>query len=308
MFFGHELLSLHPNTLCGKMKTEAQRENSVLLAEIFNRISNMAIIRIDWKGLPESVNERFLNESLYLYGKACFFKDEKFGYIALPCTYGGEFNIYYEPTVVNAFSFNYDKQLNYNDFVFIRQNPTCTPTAITVYTYAKRMADILRTIDVLCKKMKQPFILMCDEKEKMTYLNLIKKITDNEVLILGSKDFSLNKEGIRLLDTRIDTDLTKLWDIYHNYERVLYSALGIDNLAASKRERLLVDEVNANNMSIDLSIEITLKELGAACDRINKKYGLEISVETKTIIEYHEGVGPDGEIYDNPNGNSETRV
>lgn len=302
MFFGDELLRIAPNASPNIIKTEAQRENAFLTAEIFNRISNMAITRIDWMGLPETVSERFLNETLYLFGKAAFFRDENLDYLALPCTYGGEFNVYYEPTTVNAWSFNFNKTLTYGNFVLIRNNPTCTPPALTVMTYASRMADTLRTIDVLCKKMKQPYIILCEEKQRQTYLNLIKKITDNEIIILGNKDYDIKKGSIDIIDTRIDTDLLKLWEVYHNYESTLYRALGIDTIDQFKRERLIVDEAKASNMAVDLAIEVTLKELEAACERINNLYGLKVSVETKTLNIYHEGVGDNGEVYDNPSG------
>lgn len=308
MFFGHELLGIAPNCLSGTIKTEAQRENAIVIAEIFNRISNMAVTRIDWMGLPDSVSERFLNQTLYLFGMACFFQDDNLGYLALPCTYGGEFNVYYEPTTVNAWSFGFNKQLNYGDFVLIRQNPTCTPPALTVITYAQRMADTLRTIDVLCKKMKQPFIILCEEKQRQTYLNLIKRITDNEVIILGNKDYDIKKGSIEIVDTRIDTDLLKLWEVYHNYESTLYRALGIDTIDQFKRERLIVDEAKASNMSVDLAIEVSLKELEAACQKINAMYGLDVSVETKTLNIYHEGVGDNGQVYDNPSGPIEDGV
>lgn len=308
MFFGQELLCIpeHVTTLGAKMKTEAQRDNLVLFMEMFNRFSNIAVTRIDWHGLPESVNERFLNQTLYLYGSAVFFRDENLGLLALPATMSGEFNIYYEPTSVQAYSFNYNKRLQYGEFVYIRNNPTCTPTAFPVYEYTKRMSDILRTIDVLCKKMKQPFMFACDEKQRQTYLNLVKKVQDNETIILGVKDWDFKKEAFKILETPVPTDLTKLWEMYSNMERLLYTALGIESVGIEKRERLLVDEVNANNMVTQMGVDVTMKQLESACEEINKKYNLNVSVSAKGIEYYREGVGNSGSLYDNPSGISES--
>lgn len=304
MFFGSQLLSLDTHSQLSMLykKTEAQYENLELFQALFNFYSNIAVTRYEWEDLPSSVNERFLNQTLYLLGKAAFFEDEKMGYLALPCSTSGEYNIYYEPTVIRAYSINFERQLTYEKFIQIRNNPTCTPTALHVFQWCRRMSDVIRTIDVLCKKMKQPFIILCDDKRRQTYLNLIKAIDDNETIILGIKDYDLKNNMIEIKDTKIDIDLARMWEVFHQYENMLYNFLGINNASQSKRERLLVDEVNANNMAIDMSIETNIKELQTACELINKRYGLNISVSAKGVDDYLRPHGQPASYYDNPVG------
>lgn len=297
-FYGSELLGILPNTLDSVYKTEAQRENAVLLCEMFSRYSNIAVSRLKWSGLPKTVSERFLAQTLYLFGNAVFFQDPNLGYLAMPCTMAGGFNMYYDPVSVNAYSFNYSRYLEPGEFVYMRADPSGTPMAFTVFTWCKRMADIIRTIDVRAEKMKHPFFLRCSEKQRQTYLNLVKKIKDNELLILSSKDFEMGRDEVSLLLTNVDTDLSPLWDTYLQYEQTLYTAMGIENIGERKRERMLVDEVNANNMLTDMSIEVQLKELQHACEQINERYGLDVWVEAKTIDNYE----PDMEL---PEGGDE---
>ena len=299
--FGSALMNIMPNCAIGRLnkKTEAQLENYRLFSSMFDHYSNIAVTRYDWEGLPSSVSERFLNQTLYLFGQACFFEDETKGYLALPCSNAGEYNMYYEPTRINAHSFNYDKTLTIGDFVFIRNNPSCTPTAIHVMNYISRMCDVLRTIDVLCKKMKQPFIVLCEEKQRQTFLNLIKQISDNELLILGVKEYDLQRAMIDVKSTKIEADLAQLWECYRNYENLLYTILGINNTQTEKRERLIADEVNANNMVVEMSMEVNLKELQTACEEINEKYDLSISVSSRGVNDYLPGA------IDNPTGDDE---
>lgn len=300
MYFGYDLLGkipTHaskdylPNVLHGIYKTEAQRENSELHQEMFNRFSNIAITRYQWEGLPDSISERFLNETLYLYGNCAFFEDENLGFLALPCTIAGAYNLYYEPIRVNAFSFNYNKMLSNTEldneqFVYVRNNPTATPTAISVFTYTRRMCDILRSIDVIAKKMKQPFMVQCDESERLTIENLIKKIQDNETMVVGSKSFGLKNRAFEVTPLPSPQSLDQLWYSYRQLETILYTILGINSTGQEKKERLLVDEVNANNMVTDMSIEVNIKELQAACARVNKRWGLSIWVQAKSIEDY----------------------
>lgn len=286
MFFGEEFLNVGKSPLLMKIKSQAQSENVITFAELFNRFSNLAITRIVWDGLPDSVSERFLNESLYFYGQAAFFEDENMGFMALPCALAGKYNAYYDPIKVEAFSFNYRKMLEKDEFVFIRNNPTRTPTAWPVFEYTKRMSDLLRTMDVLCKKLKQPYLLTCEEKERITFENALKKVADNEWFVLGSKDFGFNKENIHVLDLKVNPYFEDIWYAYHSIENILYTSLGIESKGEDKKERLLVDEVNANNMVTEMSVYTTLKELEHACDQINEKYGLNVSVHMKTVTEY----------------------
>lgn len=300
--FGTELLGLggsntQANTLLTDIKSQAQLENAITFAELFNRFSNLAITRYEWEGLPESIDERFLNTTLYLFGQAAIFEDSELGYMALPCEPTGRFNVYYNPISVRAYSFNYNKTLTDNEFTFVRNNPSRTPTAFPIMCYTRRMADILRTIDVTTRKMKHPYIFLCDEKDRLTYQNMIKKVQDNEIMILGSKTFGIDKAAdTQILNTETPNNLRDLWESYHSMENILYTALGINSTRYEKRERLIRDEVNSNNMVTEMTIEVNVKELQKACEDVNKKFNLNIWVEVKQIADYQE-VNDNGTVY-----------
>ena len=64
-------------------------------------------------------------------------------------------------------------------------------------------------------------------------------------------------------------------------------ALGINNNNTDKKERLLVDEVNANNEFILVNIDHMYEERKKACEEINRKFGLNITVNRREV----EGIG-----------------
>ena len=64
----------------------------------------------------------------------------------------------------------------------------------------------------------------------------------------------------------------------------------------------MTDEVNANNMVIEMSIEVNIKELQTACEEINKRYGLDVSVDAKGVAEYLPDLSTSPAKYDNPEG------
>ena len=59
------------------------------------------------------------------------------------------------------------------------------------------------------------------------------------------------------------------------------SFMGLNNANTDKRERLVDDEVNANNEQIEASIEVMLASRQQACEEINKMFDLNISVELR---------------------------
>lgn len=278
-------------------RTAAQDENIALLANEFNYWSNLAVSRLKWSGLPDTVDERLLNMGLYFYGHVAFFVHKTLGLIALPCNSGNKFNLLYQPIQVTAsghddsFLLSNINTSETHEFEFVRYTPSGMPQAVGVMTLVARMVDILRSIDVLSQRMKRPYIITCEEKERMTILNVLKKIKDNEELILGLKDYGLGNKSINIAPTPGVTDFSCLWDSYKQYESRLYTILGIDNKGYDKKERLVVDEVNANNMVIQMADNVNLKEIRLGLSRVNKTFGTNITVDVDNKTMYDEGAG-----------------
>ena len=78
-------------------------------------------------------------------------------------------------------------------------------------------------------------------------------------------------------------------------EKELLTFLGI-NTTVEKKERLIVDETNANNELITLNVEIGLRERERACDLINERYGLNLQVYAKDLPLSKGGL-EDGTLY-----------
>ena len=59
--------------------------------------------------------------------------------------------------------------------------------------------------------------------------------------------------------------------------------IGIPNANTDKRERLIQDEVNANNIETYSKCAMWLENLQDACKRVNDMFGLSISVRWREI-------------------------
>ena len=141
---------------------------------------------------------------------------------------------------------------------------------------------------------KTPFVVLCDEKERLTFKNIMNQVHKFKYAIFGSKKLSLN--SIDVLQTKSDFLLDKLQDHKNSLMNELLTFLGINNNNTDKKERLLVDEVNANNEFILVNIEHMYEERKLACELINEKFGLNITVERREVDVYgsiHTGIEGD---------------
>ena len=67
-------------------------------------------------------------------------------------------------------------------------------------------------------------------------------------------------------------------------ERMFENEIGIPNTGGTeKKERLITDEVNANNVSTYSKAELWLENLKTGCEEANKKFDLNLSVDWRKI-------------------------
>ena len=88
----------------------------------------------------------------------------------------------------------------------------------------------------------------------------------------------------------------KLLTYKHNLWNEAMTFLGIGNAKQDKKERLVTSEVKANDEQIFSSREIMLIARRQACEKINKMFGLNISVDFKLNKEEEEEKSVDDEL------------
>ena len=249
--------------------------------EIFSRFLNLAINRFTWDNLPPGIESRKLEEFLIRYGMVAFFNDTNYGNMILPCFNTSELNVYYEPTELNVIGNKFDKKISIDDVVIIRNNATADNDYDDLLTFATRINEIELTMDINLNAQKTPFVVLCDEKERLTFKNIINEVRKFKYAIFGTKNLKMN--NVDVLNTSSPYLLDKLQQQKRELFNELLSFLGINNNNVEKRERLLVDEVNANNEFILVNLEHMYEERKKACDLINEKFGTNVQVRKREV-------------------------
>jgi hypothetical protein len=261
-------------------KTFASFLNDDTYLMYYNRLRDYALSLFEWSGLPESINERFLEIKMLEEGRVVFFEDKKMGFLALPVMYGQNINVYQEPTNYTAITTGYQKELTPDNAVIIWNNMSRTSFLHTIQNYTYRLCQVERTMDVNIQSQKTPVLLLADESQRLSLLNAYKQYDGHEPFIFGNKSgFDLDAFQILKTDAPFVTD--KLMTYKHNLWNEAMTFLGIGNAKQDKKERLVSDEVSANDEQIFSSREVMLITRRQACEQINKMFGLNISVDFK---------------------------
>ena len=264
--------------------------------EILNRFMNLALNRFTWENLPAGLTSRKMEEFLIRHGKVMIYNDEQYGVLGLPACGTGEINVYGEPTDWNVFGGNgFNRIIDGEKGVIIRNNALGTNDFNDLETFAYRLNEIELTMDLNLNAQKTPYIILCDEKERLTFKNILLQVRKFKYAIFGAK--RLNPQSIDVLNTKADYLIDKLQNQKRELMNELLTFLGINNHNVQKSERLLVDEVNANNDFILVNLDHMYDERKLACDLINEKFGLNIQVH-KREVDF------DGRIYNGTEGDS----
>lgn len=260
--------------------------NNSTYIDYLDRLKLIATSLFTWEGMDEVAGvgaSRFLELALYENGRGVFFKDDELGYMALRVNPNDKFNVYMLPTKVICYSFEYNKEKDFNDVIYIMNNNLQKPTLETLKLFAYRLYECERTMDVNLISMKTPILIEGDTKTILTLKNVYMQYSGNTPFIFGNKQYDLSNK-LSVLKTDAPYLLDKLTLYKHEIWNECLSFLGINNANTDKKERLITDEVNSNNELINYYLNCFYKTRKEACDQINKKYGLNIKIKLNKDI------------------------
>lgn len=267
------------------MKSFAKQLNDWTYTDYYYRLTLIARSIFNGK-LPNGINYKWLERYLFSEGSCVFFKDKTYGYMIAKYTDSGKLNVYDEPTFVTPYATGYTgKRLeNHVDCVIIPNNDIMLPTSPTLQLFAYRLAEATRTSDVNIRGQKTPVFVLCDDKQKLSFKRAMNQIDDNEFAIYGYKNFDIDSIKAIRMDAPVVFD--KLTIQKHEIWNEAMTFLGINNANQDKRERLVTDEVSANNEQVGASGNVFYSARQEAFEEIRNLFGLskdEVFVEMREM-------------------------
>ena len=272
-------------------KSVAQMANNMTFSYYYYKLMLVARSLFEWENLPNNMDERWIEKYLFTSGKCIFYKDPTMGFMVAGLAQQGSINCYGDPTsvwpVAENYTYNGEKLVNGENCYVIRNNDLMLPNFPIIRHYAYKLCNIDRAIDTNVEAVKTPIIVRCSEKQKLSLKNAINQRKDNEPVIWASDLADIN-EMVDTLTTNAPIVFPQLQTQKHMILNEVFTDLGINNANMDKRERMVANEVEANNEQVKACEDVMLKARQQACKEINRIFGTNISVKRRKLEEIPE--------------------
>lgn len=241
----------------------------------------------EWE-MPETWAENYFLYTLMGLGFVAIVKTDKFGVIPQQCTLYG-YNVQYQPT--NAIIANPLLRGNLSpridkDCVLIRLQPDYTGIIDTVMYYANLMACAAESTVVNLINSKFSYAFFAETKAQAETMKAVYDsfasgkpavVTDKNLLTDDGKPkwqlFTQNVSQNYIADKNLA--------VMRRIKEMFCTEIGIPNTNEDKKERMLTDEVNANNIETYSKVSLWLDEMKRGCKKAEKMFGIKLSVKLR---------------------------
>jgi len=246
----------------------------------------------DFSGIPDTWDYDYFLVNLFTVGYLAI-TDTSIGVIPLRCGVTGV-NVFDRPTTAifaNPILGNFERDLYSEDpasaCALVRLQYDYKGAMPIVDKYSRLLSLVDNAIAINLRNSKVSFIAFVDSKQQAASMeSLYRQIDSGRPAVYMKKSAGLESgEDIyynHVRDTFIADDLQLLKDsIVDDF----LTEIGLNNTNRTKRERLIVDEVNANNDEIRSNVQHWLDTIRNGLDRANRLFNLQLSVKLRKFNE-----------------------
>lgn len=246
---------------------------------------------------PEIWPKNFFKYVLFGEGYISVFDTEKYGTVALNC-YPYGYNLYYQPldiVIANPLLPRDTRRRIDVDCVLIRLKDDYQGIMPLVSLYADMMALCTEAAGVNLLNTKLSYVFAAKNKAQAeTFKKLFDKIASGEPAAVIDKSL-FNEDGTpawvmfqqdvgrNYITDKILLDLKRIEDDF-------CTAAGIPNANTEKRERLISDEVNANNDDTESLPRLIVENVSEGFRKVKDMFGLDCSIEYINGLENRKAV------------------
>ena len=252
-------------------------ENSQIYTYYRERLINLALAQFEWHGLPETCDRLYFEKSLLYNGKAAMGKVTGTDiWLSLDCIYKGTLDVYGYPTDIRLVPANGQHGLiEVDEWQFLFDNMTWASLMPKITLYAKLLWEIHNTFRSNLQHQITPYLIATTRNQSLSIKNIFNRIMGFQPVIELKNSFDL--ESIQTLDTRVDFKGTELLETLKTTWAEALSMLGI-TAETTKKERLLDNEITLDRQEDIISLNSRLLNRVDFCNKMNKKYGFNLSV------------------------------
>ena len=246
-----------------------------------------AISVFEWQGMPAYWSKDFFLYVLYARGYLAITDVPGYGPIPQNCSLRG-MNIFYQPKEViianPAIKRSPITRTIDQDCVLLKLTPDYAGIIDIVSIYADKMALCLESAGINILNSKLAYVFASKNKNfAEAFKKMFDQINAGNPAVFIDKDL-MNEDGSPswmtfTQDIKSNFIAPELIELLKKIENNFDAEIGLPNNPTEKKERLIVDEVNANNASTYAKSQLWLDSLKEGVEKANRMFGLELSVE-----------------------------
>ena len=271
------------------------------LVEFYTRYLLQKVISVfEFSGLPETWADNYFKYVLFGEGVIAVINTDRYGVICQNCGLSG-YNVFYQPTTVivanpllpglREFTVGENCQI-------IKLQPNYSGVMDLVTTYADLMALALETTGANLLNSKLSYVFFADNKTAAeSFKKLYDKLASGEPMAVIDKNL-LKEDGSvawQMFTQNVGANYVtgELLNDMKTIEDQFNTIVGIPNANTQKRERMITDEVNANNVDTQSRVNLWLETMQRDIDKVNAMFGLNIAVkyrfdDIRKVVEVNE--------------------
>lgn len=251
--------------------------NSKLSRYFQRQLLQKAISVFRWE-MPANWAENYTLFSLYCFGYVAVAKTDKYGVIPQHCSLSG-YDVFYRPNtaIISNPLISYKPLTIGKNCELLRLQPDYGGILDTVRMYADLMALCVQAASVNLLNSKLSYVFFADNSAiAQSFKKLMDEIESGKPAVVADGKLKNNSGGINmeLLQQNVKTNFItpELLVCLRNISNMFATEIGLPNANTDKRERLITDEVNANNAETSGKAEMWLEQLQKDCEKVRAMF------------------------------------
>lgn len=238
--------------------------------------------------IPDEWSLDYLQFTLFIWGYLVIFKTDEFGVIPQQCGLTG-FDIFYRPTTATVA--NPQLRKNYNNLqigkncVVVKMSPDYCGVWDLINFYADQMAIAIQSFSMNLLNTKFAYVFGAKNKAiAESFKKMFDEVSAGNPAVVVDKNLFNSTTG-ELDMSYFNRDVKSSFianDILETMRKIkvmFFNDIGVPNANTEKKERLVIDEVNANNIETQVKYKLWLSEIERSFKKANEMFNLNLSVK-----------------------------
>lgn len=284
--YGPPVFYDHQNAYNSTRSPSTMHSSDTWLQWYFRRyLLQKAIAVFKWD-LPKLWAKNYFLYVLYCWGYIAVVNTDKFGVICQACSLSG-YDLYYQPNkaaIANPLLRGILNPVIDKQCTLIRLQPDYGGIMDKINFYADMLALSAETAGTNLFNSKLSYVFAANSKSAAeSSKKMYDKVSSGEPVVVIDKDL-FNEDGspnwlMFNQDLKGSYIAGDIMEDMRKWELKFCSDLGIPNSNTDKKERLIVPEVESNNVEVKLWADLALESLKEGCKKTEDMFGIKISVD-----------------------------